>query len=214
MEKWDLLKLFQEWGKRENKGEWWRGWIQLWYIWYKSIYKCHSVLPAQQFFFKWTVQSAYITRRTWQEFMYQSQNLHANKGLSSPISKSSPGPPEEMLPLWPRWKWLEGHLDFTRLVLLRVLVSKASIGCLEWLWLEHILSCGCGGFLLLECPQSIYKCQNSQCALGTIWSVASKGTTWLTVLNSVLPSIREGPVKQPAHDSFNHSQKAFKGCLQ
>jgi hypothetical protein len=31
-EKWYLLKLFQEWGK--DKGEWWRGWIQMWYIWY------------------------------------------------------------------------------------------------------------------------------------------------------------------------------------
>jgi hypothetical protein len=28
MEKRDMLKLFQEWG-REDKGEWWRGWIQL-----------------------------------------------------------------------------------------------------------------------------------------------------------------------------------------
>jgi hypothetical protein len=29
--KWDLLKVFQEWG-REDKGEWWKGWTQLWYI--------------------------------------------------------------------------------------------------------------------------------------------------------------------------------------
>jgi hypothetical protein len=29
MEKWDLLKLFQEWGWDR---EWWRRWIQLWYI--------------------------------------------------------------------------------------------------------------------------------------------------------------------------------------
>jgi hypothetical protein len=28
MKKRNKLKLFQEWG---NKGEWWRGWIQLWY---------------------------------------------------------------------------------------------------------------------------------------------------------------------------------------
>jgi hypothetical protein len=32
-EKWYLLKLIQEWGKG-NKGECWRGWNQVWYIWY------------------------------------------------------------------------------------------------------------------------------------------------------------------------------------
>jgi hypothetical protein len=31
MEKWSLLKLFQEWG-RKDKEEWWRDWTQLWYI--------------------------------------------------------------------------------------------------------------------------------------------------------------------------------------
>jgi hypothetical protein len=31
MEKWDLLKLLQECGEG-GKGEWWRGWIQLWHI--------------------------------------------------------------------------------------------------------------------------------------------------------------------------------------
>jgi hypothetical protein len=31
MEKWDMLKQFQEWGE-EVKGEWLRGWIQLWFI--------------------------------------------------------------------------------------------------------------------------------------------------------------------------------------
>jgi hypothetical protein len=31
--KWYLLKLFQE-GGREDKGEWWREWIQLWYIFF------------------------------------------------------------------------------------------------------------------------------------------------------------------------------------
>jgi hypothetical protein len=29
--KWDMLKLFPEWG-REDKGEWWSDWIQLWYV--------------------------------------------------------------------------------------------------------------------------------------------------------------------------------------
>jgi hypothetical protein len=33
IEKGNLLKCSQEWG-RGHKGEWWRGWIQLWYIWY------------------------------------------------------------------------------------------------------------------------------------------------------------------------------------
>jgi hypothetical protein len=41
MEKWDLLKLLQEWGEGD-KGEWWRGWIH--YI----FYKCHNVPPEQQ----------------------------------------------------------------------------------------------------------------------------------------------------------------------
>jgi hypothetical protein len=30
MVKWDLLKLFQEWGRGDK--EWWRGWIQIWHI--------------------------------------------------------------------------------------------------------------------------------------------------------------------------------------
>jgi hypothetical protein len=30
--KWELLKLFQEWGGEGEKGEQWRGFIQLWYI--------------------------------------------------------------------------------------------------------------------------------------------------------------------------------------
>jgi hypothetical protein len=33
MEKWVLLKLSRNGGRRD-KGEWWRGWIQIWYIWY------------------------------------------------------------------------------------------------------------------------------------------------------------------------------------
>jgi hypothetical protein len=28
------LKLFQEWGEGRDNGEWWRGLIQLQYIWY------------------------------------------------------------------------------------------------------------------------------------------------------------------------------------
>jgi hypothetical protein len=33
LKKWYLLKLLQELGLGHN-GEWWRGWIQVWYIWY------------------------------------------------------------------------------------------------------------------------------------------------------------------------------------
>jgi hypothetical protein len=29
-----LLKLFKNRGREGNKGEWWRGWIQVWYSWY------------------------------------------------------------------------------------------------------------------------------------------------------------------------------------
>jgi hypothetical protein len=31
IEKWELLILFQEWG-RADKEEWYMGWIQIWYI--------------------------------------------------------------------------------------------------------------------------------------------------------------------------------------
>jgi hypothetical protein len=31
MEKWDLLKLFQDW-ENGDKGEWWRRSVQIWYI--------------------------------------------------------------------------------------------------------------------------------------------------------------------------------------
>jgi hypothetical protein len=43
-EKWYLLKLIHEW--REDEGEQWRGWIQVWRIWYcKNFCKCPNVPP-------------------------------------------------------------------------------------------------------------------------------------------------------------------------
>jgi hypothetical protein len=46
MEKWDLLKLFQEWG-RGDQGEWWRGKFD--YDIFKNFCKCHNGPPVQQY---------------------------------------------------------------------------------------------------------------------------------------------------------------------
>jgi hypothetical protein len=41
------------------------------------------------------------------------QSLMKMKDCVSTSHKPSAGPPGEVIPLWPRWKWLQGHLKLT-----------------------------------------------------------------------------------------------------
>jgi hypothetical protein len=46
-EKWNLLKLFQEWGKGD-KGGWWGVGVNSTMIYCKNFCKCHNISPVQQ----------------------------------------------------------------------------------------------------------------------------------------------------------------------
>jgi hypothetical protein len=66
MEKWDLLKLFQEW-EEGDKAEWLRGWIQLWYI-----IKTFITIP---------IYSQYNNNKLKKELQYDIQKLETIHSL-------------------------------------------------------------------------------------------------------------------------------------
>jgi hypothetical protein len=59
MEKWDMLKLFQEWKEGEDKTDWWRGWILLWYIVRTFI----NVITYSQYKYKMIKKKKMIKRK-------------------------------------------------------------------------------------------------------------------------------------------------------
>jgi hypothetical protein len=91
MVKWYLLKLFQEWGKRD-KGEWWRRWIQVWHIWYIARTFINATIyphPAWKYFLKTFFELwGLIKRPTLQICDIQEGTKIQTKGIQNIFNKS------------------------------------------------------------------------------------------------------------------------------
>jgi hypothetical protein len=102
--------------------------------------------------------------------------------------RHSAGPPGEVLPLWPGWKWLQGHLKFTEAVMAK---SPA-----QAVW----NSCGWDGtFRSQSCASAASSCGCCIASSRHLWSVQSSQhwcedslVAWLAALWSRPRAPRKG----------------------